>query len=199
MKKIRNQAHQSGFSMIELMTVIGIMVVLAGILIGSLPGIQSRVNRQKVETFLGELESGLSVYQIDNGIYPQNPPSGDRDSSGVEGSHVLYKHLSGDWNLDGEVDSKVTGDSKDEKVYVQRLAMAQNRDSKDPRATDIGGLMRVIDSYGNPIRYLAEAPNLAPGDRNQEMRNPTYDLWSIVDADPGDPADEAKYITNWGY
>lgn len=184
--------------MVELMTVIGIMVVLAGLLVAALPGIQSRVNRQKVETFLAELESGLSVYQIDNGIYPQNPPSGSRDTDGVQGAHVLYKHLSGDWNLDGEADSTVIGDAKDEKIYVQRLALAQNRDSKDPRSTDIGGLARVIDSYGSPVRYLAEPPNLSPSERNSEMRNPTYDLWSIVDADPGDPRDEAKYITNWG-
>lgn len=184
--------------MVELMTVIGIMVVLAGLLVAALPGIQSRVNRQKVETFLAELESGLSVYQIDNGIYPQNPPSGSRDTDGVQGAHVLYKHLSGDWNLDGEADSTVIGDAKDEKIYVQRLALAQNQGSKDLRSTDIGGLARVIDSYGNPVRYLAEPPNLSPSERSSEMRNPTYDLWSIVDADPDDPRDEAKYITNWG-
>ena len=198
MKISSNSSGHAGFSMIELMTVIGIMVVLAGILIGSLPGIQAKINRQKVESFLAELESGLSRYEIDNGIYPQNPPTGDRDTSGIEGSHVLYKHLSGDWNLDGEADSKMIGDSKDEKIYVERLALAQNLNAKEPRSIDIGAIPRIVDSYGNPIRYLAEPPNLRPEDRNPEMRNPTYDLWSIADADPNDPQDEPKYITNWG-
>lgn len=184
--------------MIELMTVIGIMVLLAGILIASLPGIQARINRQKVETFVAEIAAGLSVYEIDNGIFPQNPPTGDRDGSGVEGSHVLYKHLSGDWNLDGTVDSKLSGDAKDEKVYVQRLALENNEGSKDPRSTDIGGLLRVIDSFGNPVRYLAEPPNLDASQRDPDMRNPTYDLWSITDGDPNDPLDEPKFITNWG-
>lgn len=197
MKSGSHKAAQAGFSMVELMTVIGIMVVLAGLLVASLPGVQSRVNRQKVEAFIAELEGGLASYQIDHGIYPQNPPSGDRDQSGILGAQVLYKHLSGDWNLDGEVDSKLSGDSKDEKVYVPKLAMAQNEGSGDARASDIGGYM-VIDAYGNPIRYLAEPPNLKPTERNREMRNPTYDLWSITDAEPGDPSDEAKYITNWG-
>lgn len=184
--------------MVELMTVVGIMVVLAGILVASLPGIQSRINRQKVESFLAELESGLSVYQIDNGIYPQNPPTGDRDSAGFDGAHVLYKHLSGDWNLDGEVDTTDNAAGKDEKVYVQRLAFDANENSKDPRSTDVGGLYRVVDSYGSPIRYLAEPPNVRAEDRDSEMRNPTYDLWSITDADPDDPEEESKYITNWG-
>lgn len=177
--------------MIELMTVIGIMVLLAGLLIAALPGIQNRVNRGKVETFIAEIEAGLSVYQVDNGIYPQNAPTGERDVSGIEGAHVLYKHLSGDWNLDGQVD-------ENEKVYVQRLALLDNAESKDPRSSDIGGQLILIDSYGNPIRYLAEPPNLEDNLRNSEMRNPTYDIWSITDADPDDPTDEPKYITNWG-
>jgi len=198
MKPKAKARHSLGFSMVELMTVIGIMVVLAGILIASLPGIQSRINRQKVESFLAELEAGLSVYQIDNGIYPQNPPSGDRDSAGFEGSHVLYKHLSGDWNLDGEADTTDNAAGKDEKVYVQRLTFDENEQSKDPRSTDIGGRFRIIDSYGSPIRYLAEPPNVKSSDRDREMRNPTYDLWSVTDADLDDPEDEAKYITNWG-
>ena len=40
------------FSMVELMVVVGIMVILAGFLIASLPGIQSRINRGKVESFI---------------------------------------------------------------------------------------------------------------------------------------------------
>ncbi|MEM7601959.1 MAG: type II secretion system protein [Verrucomicrobiota bacterium] len=192
------KSTNSAFSMIELMTVIGIMVILAGLIVSSLPGIQARMSRQTVETFIGEIESGLSVYQVDNGIYPQNPPTGDRDGSGVEGSHVLYKHLSGDWNLDGQVDSKLSGDDEDEKVYVQRLTLDENQEAKEPRSTDLGGRLRIIDSFGNPIRYLAEPPNLTPSERDREMRNPTYDLWSITDADPADPRDDAKYITNWG-
>ena len=102
--------------MIELMVVVGIMVILAGLRIGYLPGIQSRINRGKVETFIAELESGLSKYQIDHGSYPLNEPAGDRDSAGVEGAAVLYKHLSGDWDLNGEVDFE-----KNEKVYVSKL------------------------------------------------------------------------------
>jgi prepilin-type N-terminal cleavage/methylation domain-containing protein len=54
----KRNSRERGFSMIELMVVVGIMVVLAGLLIGSLPGIQSRINRGKVETFMAELESG---------------------------------------------------------------------------------------------------------------------------------------------
>ncbi len=183
--------RRGGFSMIELMVVVGVMVILAGLLIGSLPGIQSRINRGKVEAFIAELEGGLSKYQIDHGSYPLNEPTGDRDSAGVEGAAVLYKHLSGDWDLDGEVDFE-----KNEKVYVPKLDYESNREAREPRAMSIGGKYMVIDSYSNPIRYLAQVPNLPPNQK-RETYNPTYDIWSITDADPKKTDESAKYITNW--
>jgi prepilin-type N-terminal cleavage/methylation domain-containing protein len=181
----------AGFSMIELMVVVGIMVVLAGLLIASLPGIQSRINRGKVETFIAELESGLSKYQIDHGSYPLNEPTGDRDKAGIEGAAVLYKHLSGDWDLNGEVDF-----AQNEKVYVPKIDYVSQREAREPRSMSIGGRYMVIDSYSNPIRYLAQVPNLGPNEK-RETYNPTYDIWSITDADPDNEKEAAKYITNW--
>lgn len=187
--------RKGGFSMIELMVVVGIMVVLAGMLIAALPGIQSRINRNKVETFIAELESGLSKYQIDNGSYPLNEPAGDghseRDRAGIDGATVLYKHLSGDWDLNGEVDF-----TQNEEVYVPRIDYFSQREAREPRAMSIGGRYMVIDSYSNPIRYLAQVPNLGPNER-RETRNPTYDIWSITDANPDNEDESAKYITNW--
>lgn len=189
-RNFRNGAK--GFSLIELMVVIGIIVLLAGMLIASLPGIMNRINRSKVTQFLAELEGGLSGYQIDNGIYPPNPASGgDRDSAGLEGSKVLYKYLSGDWDEDGAVDDN-------EEIYVPRLYFNINEDSKAPRSIRFQSKYAVIDSYNSPVRYLAEPPNVAPADR--KTNNPTYDLWSIVDTNPSDASDfstQAKYITNW--
>lgn len=187
MKLSSPQGHSRGFSMIELMVVVGVIVILAGILIGSLPGIQARVNRNKVEAFLAELENGLSKYQIDHGNYPINEPSGDRDASGIEGSKVLYKNLSGDYNLDGKVDFE-----QNEKVYVPKLDYESNKESKEARSLIINGDFMVIDSYGDPVRYLAQPPNLQG--RPRTTRNPTYDLWSIAGADPKNPDSEASYI-----
>jgi type II secretory pathway pseudopilin PulG len=176
--------------MIELMTVIAIMILLAGILLASLPGIQSKVNRNRVEQFMAEIQSGLSSYQLDNGIYPQNPPTGDRDTSGIDGANVLYRELSGDRNLDGEVDM-----DENEKVYVLRLSYDENKDSKDPRSSAIGGDFQVVDSYGDPIRYLAQPPNIP--ERERQTYNPDYDLWSIAGSDPDDAESQAAHITNW--
>jgi len=189
--------------MIELMVVVGIMVILAGMLIASLPGIQSRVNRNKVEALMAELESGLSKYQIEYGAFPQNPLTGDRDTDGIKGAGILYKYLSGDYDLSGTIDAieaaesenGVVGEDQMEEVFVPNLDIASNVDSKTPRSTERGGEPQVMDSYGNPFRYLAEPPNISEKDRN--TYNPTYDLWSITDTDPNDEEEQARHITNW--
>jgi len=181
--------------LIELLVVVAIMVVLAGLVIGSLPGIQSKVNRGKVEAFMAELESGLSRYEIDNGSYPQNVPTGAtlqaRDTSGIGGATVLYKHLSGDWELKGSIDF-----DKNEKIYVSKLDYESNKSAKEPRTISIGGSFMVVDSYGTPFRYLAQPPNISV-DKRQTF-NPTYDIWSVTDvSNPTDEEDQARHITNW--
>ena len=62
--------------MIELMVVVGVMVILAGLLIGSLPGIQSRINRGKVEAFLAALEAkGVTATEMAAILLPSAPLS----------------------------------------------------------------------------------------------------------------------------
>lgn len=198
--KIKANSLFRGFSMIELLVVLGVIVLLAGMLIAALPGIQTKVNRNRVEAFLAELESGLSKYQIDNGIYPLNEPSGDRDQDGLKGSSVLYKNLSGDRNLNGQVDRVEEGAEADERineeVYVERLDYESNKDARDGRSRIVGGEYMVMDSYGDPVRYLAQPPKLKD-EKDRETRNPTYDIWSIAGQNPKDPDAEAAFISNW--
>jgi len=191
MKTKKGLETVGAFSLMELMIVISIMLLLAGLLIAALPGVQNRVNRARVESFFAELESGLSSYHVDNGIYPRNDATGDRDVSGLLGSRILYKNLSGDFNEDGRVDDE-------EKVYVPKLDFESNRNKKSRRSTAYAGAYAVMDAFGNPVRYLCDPPNLKPSER--KTYNPDYDLWSIVDTDPKDSGDfstQARYITNW--
>jgi len=194
MKTQQNANRAGGFSLLELMVVVGILILLSGMIIAALPGIQNKLNRQNVQAFLAEIESGLGQYQIDNGIYPINRLEGDRDSSGIVGAQKLYTYLSGDRDGDGEVD-------EDGEVYVQRLDYNRNQESKSPRVTIYQDAIVVVDSFNSPVRYLAPPANLSERDRIQAgYRNPTYDLWSIVDTDPGDESEAAlsRHITNWG-
>lgn len=212
---------RNGFTLIELLAVILIIVLLAGMTIAALPGIQSRINRSSVETFLAELEAALSRYQLDNGIYPVNVPGGEsadaRETVGREGSKLLYRHLSGDWDSDGLLyvsgGSDIERDPDDEKmpIYFEKLNWGANYDAKlrkslpkdlnlenwNPNTSARSNVeIEVVDSFNSAIRYLAHKPNT----KDKLTKNPTYDIWSIVGTDPTRANEfevQAQYITNW--
>ena len=205
MRKPHRNRREHGFTLIELMVVILIIILLSAITIGALPGIQNKINRGRVEAFLAELGAGLDRYEIDNGMFPVNEPTGSdlqgREETGVRGAAILYQHLSGDYDMDGEL-FEPNGDrdpgDEDLKIYVEKLDGKYNENAKDKRSIgDPNGVGYIlIDSYTSPIRYLAEKPNK----KDKLTKNPTYDIWSIVDTDPSNASDfktQSKYITNW--
>ena len=189
----------------ELLVVITLVAILAGMVIAAMPGILQGIKRKQVATFMAELEAGLEDYNIDHGLYPLNPKNGSGggnlpgDEVAVEGAVVLYRHLSGDYDMDQE---GIVDD--DTKVYVDRLNNWSNRaDSggrKPPveRSVPFGEGYAVVDPLGGPVRYLAYPPGLPPDQK--PTRNPTYDIWSLggASSDSPDFSDEAKWITNWG-
>jgi len=174
-----------------LFTVAIVFGLLSNIGIGTPRGSMAR---NRTATFLAEIQNGLDLYKIDHGEYPPNPAV-DRDEAAKYGAHVLYKYLSGDFDGDGEFDA---GDPSN-KIYVASLDFRSSEgQGKGTVGVDAEGRYIATDGFGNPIRYLCDPPNRMP----YEIRtlNPTYDLWSIGEAEPGqnDLENKSKWITNWG-
>ncbi|MCB1063717.1 MAG: hypothetical protein KDN20_12445 [Verrucomicrobiae bacterium] len=157
----------------------------------------------QIRHFLAEIDAGLEAYRIDNGIYPLNPNPekgfqaisvpgySGKDAVAVAGAAVLYQTLSGDYDLDGNVDDGET-------VYVDRLDFWSNSEQNGrapevPRSVKIGSVYLVVDPQGNPVRYLSDPPGYTQEQR--KTHNPTFDLWSIGDGNADDPS---SWITNWG-
>ena len=71
MKKVRQKKNtQAGFTLIELMVVIVILGLLAGVII---PRFMGETDKAKVATTkmqIASLESALKIYKLDNGNYP---------------------------------------------------------------------------------------------------------------------------------
>ena len=71
MKKVRQKKNtQAGFTLIELMVVIVILGLLAGVII---PRFMGETDKAKVATTkmqIASLESALKMYKLDNGSYP---------------------------------------------------------------------------------------------------------------------------------
>jgi general secretion pathway protein G len=82
-----------GFTLLELLTVLAIIGVLAGIVlgVGRLAGERGRISRAKAE--LASLSAALEDYKRINGDYPQVAP--DNSAEGETAGRALYAALNG--------------------------------------------------------------------------------------------------------
>ena len=67
-KKIHNSGR--GFTLIELMVVVAILTILAGLLLTSLQAAQAKARRIHCTSNLRQMSIALQVYVQENGVYP---------------------------------------------------------------------------------------------------------------------------------
>jgi general secretion pathway protein G len=68
MRKIRR--NERGFTLIELMVVIVILGILAGLIVPRIMGRPDEARRAKARIQIESLETALKLYKLDNGNYP---------------------------------------------------------------------------------------------------------------------------------
>jgi general secretion pathway protein G len=69
MKKNKHR-KQAGFTLIELMVVVVIIAILAGLVIPRFMGETDKAKQAKTKMQIESLESALKMYKLDNGSYP---------------------------------------------------------------------------------------------------------------------------------
>jgi len=67
--KERNQSNK-GFTLIELMVVIVILGILAGLIVPRIMGRPEEARRMKARVQIESIETALKLYKLDNGVYP---------------------------------------------------------------------------------------------------------------------------------
>jgi general secretion pathway protein G len=68
--KVLRKRDERGFTLIELMVVIVILGILAGLIIPRIMGRPDEARRAKARMQLESLETALKLYRLDNGNYP---------------------------------------------------------------------------------------------------------------------------------
>ena len=68
MKKVEH--NEKGFTLIELMVVIVILGILAGLIVPRIMGRPDEARRAKARIQIESLETALKLYKLDNGNYP---------------------------------------------------------------------------------------------------------------------------------
>lgn len=69
-RKDNNKRGQQGFTLIELMVVIVILGILAGLIIPRIMGRTGEAKQAKARLQIESLETALKLYKLDNGTYP---------------------------------------------------------------------------------------------------------------------------------
>jgi len=160
MKTVPQRRMASGFTLVELLTVIAIIMILAGLTVGGLSFYNRKVAEDKTRLQLKLLASGLEAYFADNGEYPLTT-----NAEGKGQTDELYKALFYDTDNDGNSYQ----DDEDQEIYLSDLDPASNSQGW---ITGTGVNVKLIDGFGNEYRYRRLT-------NPTQMRNPDFDLWSI--------------------
>ncbi len=107
MKPNRQIAKQQGFTLIELLVVLAILAMLAGLVGPAVMDKFGNAQRKTAEIQIKDLESGLEIYKLEVGRYPNNEQGlqalmvKPANASGWNGPYLKGKNLPKDpWDQD---------------------------------------------------------------------------------------------------
>ncbi|MEA3210439.1 MAG: hypothetical protein QOE70_3496 [Chthoniobacter sp.] len=208
------------FTLIEMLVVMAIIAILAGLVL-SIQGLaQTKSARAKAEAEIKAMTLGIESYKGDNGTYPRSAdtdnldprrdgtPSGSGSDIYQKASLYLYTSLSGDFKPEGAPDGKPEAENK---VYLAEFfkpAILGGKKDSDGKLLQVKYLQ---DPFGNSYGYSTKGAK-AEEEFQTSLRldpklprpatfagfNPTFDLWSTGGSTKGvTAAEQAKWIKNW--
>jgi general secretion pathway protein G len=173
---------EGAFTVVELLIVMAIILVLAGLILATSSYVQKKGQRSRAQAEIAAFSAALENYKADNGVYPSDSVTDGLDVttptlSNYEGPSLkLYDYLSGDPDHNRAAEAKTYFPFKPIQLSPTDQAQA---------------VTALRDPFGNPYGYST----MKASDPTKNGYNPTFDLWSIGDGAPG--TDQSQWIKNW--
>jgi len=180
------------FTILELLVVITIIVVLAGLILATSGYVQTKSKRARAEAEIAALSAALENYKADNGIYPTDNVNGTTNTLDARtmfnpaapqyaaASVFLYKELSGD-----PIGNRVPAGKS---YFSFKPNMLLPKDQTQ-------AVIAIADPFGHSYGYsTVNQANQSKG------YNPSFDLWSTAGSGMGttpDPSPQDQWIKNW--
>jgi prepilin-type N-terminal cleavage/methylation domain-containing protein len=187
----QRQLQRNGFTILELLIVISIIVVLAGLILATSGYVQKKGARSRTEAEIAAISAALENYKADNGIYPTSSDTdalkantmGDPTQTTYQAATLsLYKLISGD----ADNDANRTAEAKSYFSFKpnQLSPSAQNQ-----------AVTFIRDPFGNSYGYSTIKATTPAG---TDGYNPTFDLWSTgAKIDSSSTPTQVEWIKNW--
>jgi len=179
------KAAPDGFTILELLVVLTIIIVLAGLILATSGYVQHKGARSRAEVEIAAISAALENYKADNGVYPSNDdtraldPATTNANSYKSASSYLYSQLTGDDDA-----NPITVAPLNANNYFGS-ALKPNMLAPSPP----GPNTYLQDPFRNSYGYSTAKAENPSGDAGH---NPTFDLWSTANS-----ANPSQWIKNW--
>jgi general secretion pathway protein G len=192
-KRTRNILR--AFTIIELLVVISIIIILAGLILSTVGYVQKKGARSRAETEIAAISAALENYKADNGIYPRDTTNSTTENlnARTSGNPTTYQTASL-FLYDSLFGSLTSGSRTAASGTKSYFVFKPNMLNPSDQAQNV---QYVRDPFGNSYGYsTAYQKNSATG------YNPTFDLWSTAGLTANPPATGTDTITpqwikNW--
>ena len=190
---------RQAFTLLELLVVITIIVILAGLILATTGYVEKKGARSRAESEMAAMSAAMESYKADNGIYPSSSntislnATATIDNGAASGSYAsatldLYTLLTGDTTHDGS--------SATTKAYMQFKPQMLGRQNRSAPISSSNKVTSIADPFGNSYGYsTSKDPDVNPNAGSASGYNPTFDLWSTGGLTTG--TDQSQWIKNW--
>ena len=176
----------NAFTLIELIVVVGLIIVLAGLVLSTVGYARKKGARARAETEIAAMSAACENYKADNGVYPANSDTNALNaqtsvnpSAYQAASLYLYNALF------GATAGSRTPNTGARSYFVFKPNMLFPADQTQ-------AVLYIQDPFGNSYGY--STIQAATQDTTKGY-NPTFDLWSTASGTT--IGDAPKWIKNW--
>lgn len=177
--KSNSRTAKQGFTLVELMAVITIIVILAALVVGGMSFVTARQAKNKAQLQIALLSAAIEEYKLDTGRYP-----GVVDNTPVDGKNMteeLYEVLFYEGYQASENPGGGTTGDEASKIYLAQLDPTSSKQGWVAVASTVPAKTKILDPWGREYRYR----------KGDNAQNPDFDIWSTGPDGETNPANSA--------